>query len=95
MQSTAVTTRFLTAADVSSILNLICPGCGGPLGGFAEEFKCQGYCRTDWRPAWASGGPKYVRRAHHRSSRNSSIIQKENTRRTNGQHPCRSRLHLI
>ena len=62
MQFTGVTTRLLTAAEVSSILNLICPRCGGPLGGFAEEFKCQGYCRTDWRPAWASGGPKYVRR---------------------------------
>lgn len=62
MQSTAVTTRLLTAADVSSILNFICPRCGGPLGGFAEEFKCQGYCRTDWRTAWVSSGPMYSQR---------------------------------
>lgn len=44
----------LTANDVSNILNLICPRCGGPLGGEAQEFKCQGRCRTDWRRAWDS-----------------------------------------
>lgn len=62
MQSTAPTTSSLSSADVSSILNLICPGCGGPLGAPAEEYQCQGFCRRDWRSAWASGGPKYAQK---------------------------------
>ena len=43
---------LLTANDISSILNLICPSCGGPLGEPSKEFKCQGLCRKDWRPDW-------------------------------------------
>jgi hypothetical protein len=49
--------RCLTAYDVSSILNLICPRCGGPLGGLSKEFRCQGLCRTDWRPDWEISSP--------------------------------------
>ena len=49
--------RSLTAYDVSSILNLICPGCGGALGGLSEEFRCQGRCRKDWRPDGESSRP--------------------------------------
>jgi tRNA(Ile2) C34 agmatinyltransferase TiaS len=41
-----------TADVVSSILNWICPECGGRLGGRGKEFKCQGECQNDWRPAW-------------------------------------------
>ena len=37
---------------VSSILNWICPECGGRMGGSGKEFKCQGECQTDWRFTW-------------------------------------------
>jgi hypothetical protein len=37
---------------ISGILNCVCPECGGPMGGRGKEFKCQGECRTDWRPVW-------------------------------------------
>ncbi|HVI09898.1 MAG TPA: hypothetical protein VND65_16545, partial [Candidatus Binatia bacterium] len=41
------------AEDIlSSILNWICPECGGRMGGRGQEFKCQGRCRTDWRGIW-------------------------------------------
>ena len=53
----AARNRYLTAYDVSAILNLICPRCGGPLGGLSKEFRCQGLCRKDWRPDWESGSP--------------------------------------
>src|ERR1700740_511929 len=44
---------FKTTADVvSSILNWVCPECGGRLGGRGKEFKCQGECQNDWRPVW-------------------------------------------
>jgi len=40
-----------TNADVmSGILNCVCPECGGSMGEAGREFKCQGECRTDWRP---------------------------------------------
>jgi len=57
MHSEAAQNGCLTAYDVSSILNLICPSCGGPLGGLSEEFRCQGLCRRDWRPEWESSSP--------------------------------------
>jgi len=48
------------SADViSSILNCVCPECGGRMGGRGKEFKCQGECLTDWRQVWErvlSGG---------------------------------------
>lgn len=56
MHSITVQHASLTANDISSILNLICPGCGGPLGGESKEFKCQGHCRKDWRSDWDSNG---------------------------------------
>jgi tRNA(Ile2) C34 agmatinyltransferase TiaS len=37
---------------ISGILNWVCPECGGPMGGWAKEFKCQGKCRKDWRELW-------------------------------------------
>ena len=58
MHSGAAQNRCLTAYDVSSILNLICPRCGGPLGGLSKEFSCQGLCRKDWRPDWESSSPQ-------------------------------------
>ena len=41
-----------TADVVSSILNWICPECGGRMGGLGKEYKCQGKCQTDWRLTW-------------------------------------------
>jgi tRNA(Ile2) C34 agmatinyltransferase TiaS len=40
---------------VSSILNWVCPECGGRMGGRGREFKCQGVCQTDWRQIWERG----------------------------------------
>jgi hypothetical protein len=40
-----------TADLVSSILNWVCPECGGRMGGHGYEFKCQGECQTDWAEA--------------------------------------------
>ena len=37
---------------ISGILNWVCPGCGGRMGGLGKEFKCQGECLTDWRLIW-------------------------------------------
>jgi len=45
---------LLSENDISSILNLICPNCGGPLGRPSREFMCQGHCRKDWGPDWES-----------------------------------------
>lgn len=46
------TTLRASEEVISSILNMVCPECGGPMGGQAEEFKCQGRCRNDWRLVW-------------------------------------------
>ncbi len=46
-------TEVAGSADViSGILNWVCPGCGGRMGGRGKEFKCQGECLTDWRLIW-------------------------------------------
>ncbi len=37
---------------ISGILNWVCPGCGGRMGGRGKEFKCQGECLSDWRLTW-------------------------------------------
>jgi hypothetical protein len=37
---------------ISDILNWLCPGCGGRMGGPTQEFKCHGECRTDGRDVW-------------------------------------------
>jgi hypothetical protein len=42
----------LTAELLSAILNMICPDCGGPMGGRSKEFKCRGQCGKDWRAEW-------------------------------------------
>ena len=39
---------------ISAIRNLVCPECGGRMGGRTKEFQCQGQCGTDWRPVWES-----------------------------------------
>jgi tRNA(Ile2) C34 agmatinyltransferase TiaS len=51
--SSITLTRFTPIAEmVSDILNLVCPQCGGRMGGEGLEFKCQGRCRMDWRGLW-------------------------------------------
>jgi hypothetical protein len=48
-----------TSEDIlSGILNWVCPGCGGRMGGLTKEFKCQGQCRTDWRAVWENRSEK-------------------------------------
>jgi len=69
MQPVTARNTLLTEYDVSSILNLICPSCGGPLGGPSKEFKCQGRCRRDWRPDWESSGLNREQRRTTRSNR--------------------------
>jgi hypothetical protein len=46
---------------ISDILNLVCPGCGGRMGGPTQEFKCQGECQTDWRDVWERRLAKLVK----------------------------------
>jgi len=36
------------AQIISSIINLICPQCGGPM----SEFQCDGRCRRNWLAEW-------------------------------------------
>ena len=33
---------------ISSIINLVCPQCGGIM----MEFQCTGRCRRNWFPEW-------------------------------------------
>jgi len=33
---------------ISAIRNLVCPLCGASM----MEFRCLGYCRSDWRQEW-------------------------------------------
>lgn len=77
MQPVTSRNTLLTEYEVSSILNLICPHCGGPLGGVSREFKCQGLCRKDWRPDWESTGlnrkPKKTIRSNRRRTLHSIL----------------------
>jgi tRNA(Ile2) C34 agmatinyltransferase TiaS len=52
MQLTRRSEVIASADVISGILNWVCPGCGGRMGGLGKEYKCQGECQTDWRPAW-------------------------------------------
>jgi hypothetical protein len=36
------------ASLISSIINLVCPQCGGSM----MEFQCYGRCRRNWLPEW-------------------------------------------
>jgi hypothetical protein len=36
------------ASLISSIINLVCPLCGGSM----MEFQCNGKCRRNWLPEW-------------------------------------------
>jgi len=36
------------AQIISSIINLVCPQCGGPM----SEFQCEGRCCRNWLAEW-------------------------------------------
>ena len=38
----------LNGSLISSIINLVCPQCGGGM----MEFQCCGRCRRNWLPEW-------------------------------------------
>jgi len=75
MRSKTLGSSKLSSNDISYIVNLICPRCGGPLGAPAQEFKCQGRCRKDWRAEWENGAvvsaPKRGPRVNHLTSKRS------------------------
>jgi hypothetical protein len=52
MRSSRLRSFNATTEVVSSILNWVCPECGGRMGGRGSEFKCQGECQIDWRQLW-------------------------------------------
>jgi hypothetical protein len=56
-------TRFGTVRSsedvISGILNCVCPECGGRMGERGQEFRCQGECLTDWRPAWEQASAEF------------------------------------
>src|SRR5271165_4669145 len=58
MQRTTMATPFVSADGLSAILNLVCPECGGRMGGRSNVFQCQGQCGTDWRSVWESASVK-------------------------------------
>jgi tRNA(Ile2) C34 agmatinyltransferase TiaS len=65
MQFTRFTTVKSSEDVISSILNCVCPECGGRMGERGMEFRCRGKCLTDWRQAWeqasAEVGPRSKR----------------------------------
>lgn len=60
-RSTAVKCVEAGAEWISAIRNLVCPECGGRMGGRSKEFQCQGQCGTDWRPLWESAFARSTR----------------------------------
>jgi len=47
MASLAVVTNS-NSSLISAIRNLVCPLCGASM----MEFRCLGYCGSDWRQEW-------------------------------------------
>ena len=54
MQLINATLTGISAEYISAIRNLVCPECGGQMGGRPKEFKCHGRCGRDWRAVWES-----------------------------------------
>jgi hypothetical protein len=52
---------------ISSIINLVCPQCGGAM----SEFQCEGRCRRNWLAEWEWANlamkPVRCRGSHHRA----------------------------
>jgi hypothetical protein len=58
------------AQIISSIINLVCPQCGGRM----SEFQCEGRCCRNWLAEWewanfTTRGPKSQPSKHARSYR--------------------------
>jgi hypothetical protein len=66
MQFVRYTTLKSIADVISSILNCVCPECGGRMGGRGKEFKCQGECLRDWRQAWERASAQFATRSRRR-----------------------------
>ena len=58
MQTTTMTAPSISADQLSAIRNLLCPECGGRMGGRQNVFQCQGQCGNDWRSVWESASAK-------------------------------------
>ena len=54
MHATIGAAPLVSADYLSSIVNWVCPECGGPMGGRSKEFQCLGQCGKDWRSVWES-----------------------------------------
>ena len=60
---------------ISAIRNLICPLCGAGM----MEFRCLGYCRSDWRKEWERAicaGPGSERPRFGRRVPNASTVER-------------------
>lgn len=47
---------------ISSIINLVCPQCGGRM----SEYQCEGRCRRNWFMEWANLSTRSSRLARRR-----------------------------
>jgi hypothetical protein len=52
MENAELTTLRTSADLISSIVNWVCPECGGRMGGPGNEFQCHGRCKINWRSLW-------------------------------------------
>lgn len=48
MRTTETLPGELNGKVISSIINLVCPQCGGRM----SEFQCEGRCRRNWLAEW-------------------------------------------
>ena len=69
MENVEVTTLRTSADLISSILNWVCPECGGGMGGPGNEFTCHGKCKINWRPVWERVLVKVARQSAARGRR--------------------------
>lgn len=69
MENAELTTFRTSAELISSILNWVCPECGGRMGGVGNEFVCQGKCKINWRPVWERVFATVARRRPSRGRR--------------------------
>src|SRR5215471_20726876 len=56
------------AQIISSIINLVCPQCGGRM----SEFQCEGRCRRNWLTEWEWANLLGMRSSKSRHSRHAS-----------------------
>jgi hypothetical protein len=60
-----------SASLISSIINLVCPQCGGCM----MEFQCCGRCRRNWLPEWEWANIS-IKRSDARSSASASRLRR-------------------